>query len=882
VTGARDRTLCSLLESWGGRGDRPAIVAFRNGRSETWSYARVAAAARNLSFGLAARGIGRLEPVVICARNAPEWVVAYFGILRAGALPVPVNDLASATELAQILAACGARRVFTTSRHAATFRTLRTDLEIVLLDGEGEGGWRNFLNAPATKLPQLKGDEPASLLWTSGTTGVPKGVPLTHRNFIANIDALLSERIADERDRLLLPLPLHHAYPFTVGMLLAFGAGATVIFPSGITGPEISRAIRDGRATAVIGVPRLYAALFDAVASGAKARGRGAALLFKALLNLSLAARRYGLPLGRILFAPLRAKIGPDLRKLASGGARLDPEIGTRLEALGFEVLPGYGLTETAPMLTMTVRGRARMGTEGQAAPGVELEVAPEPGQPFGEILAKGPNVFSGYWKNEAATRAAFTPEGWFRTGDLGFLDADGYLHITGRKSEMIRLPGGENVFPEEIETAYGASPVIHEIAVLEERGKLMALVVPDEDFIRARGAARIGALLREELETAGSKLASFRRISGFAVTQEALPRTHLGKLKRHLLPELYAQAVARAPAAAEAPPSEADRKILAEPLGAAVHDWLARRYPGRRVNLDSMLQIDLGIDSLEWVTLTLELQAQFGVALTEERLSRIVTLRDLIGEVQAAKAAGPSKAVVVPAIAMEVPETSRWLRPRGPVLRALALAIYYGNRAVMRTAFRLTAEGLENLPAAGPFVLAPNHASLLDPFLVAAALPFRSLRHAYWAGWTGRLFSNPLLRIFSRTAKVVPVDPERDPAEGLAFGLTVLGRGEALVWFPEGRRTRTGEIGPFLRGVGYLLAHTGVSAVPVHIVGSLRAKAWRSRVTVVVGKPLGPAQLEAAGAGPDLFARIADGLRGAVAALGPAGRPGESRPPGP
>jgi long-chain acyl-CoA synthetase len=869
--------LCSLLESWGGRGDRTAIVAFRNGKAEDWSYGRIAFSARGFGLGLLARGVAPREPVMICARNSPEWVVSYFGILLAGALPVPVNDLASKRELAHIVAASGARRIVTTARHAPDFRGLGAELQFILLDDAGEEGWSRLLGALERPLPAARAEDPASLLWTSGTTGVPKGVPLTHRNFIANLDALLTENIAEARDRILLPLPLHHAYPFTVGLLLAFAVGATLLFPAGMTGPEITAATRSGGATAIVGVPRLYAALFDAISAGAAARGRVAAVLFNSLLAVSIAARRrLGLRLGRLLFSRVHAAVGPKLRILASGGARLDPELGSRLQGLGYEVMTGYGLTETAPILTMSPRGRCRIGAEGTAAPGVDIEIVPEPGRPYGEILAKGPNVFAGYWKNEAATRAAFAAQGWFRTGDLGFLDADGYLHVTGRKSEMIVLPGGENVFPEEVEAVYGESPAIREIAVLEHGGKLVALVVPDESFFRARGAARIEALLREELENAGTRLASYRRISGFAAVQEALPRTHLGKLKRHLLLPLYARAKAPVPAAETKPPSEADRALLAEPLAAAIHHWLAQRYPSKRVTLDSVPQLDLGIDSLEWVTLTFELQESFGIALTEEALSRIVTLRDLIAEALAAKSATAPSPRAAPAAAIEIPETSRWLGPQGPLLRALGAVLYYGNRVLMRAAFRLRVVGAEHVPAAGSLVLAPNHASLLDPFLVAAALPLARLRHCYWAGRTGRLFWNPVLRVFSRIARVVPVDPERAPAEGLSFGLAVLARGEALVWFPEGRLSPTGEVGPFLRGVGYLLARSRANVVPVRITGSFAAMPhgwrWPRRVDVTVsfGKPTAPAILEAMGTGPDLFARIADGLRAAVLALAP------------
>ena len=882
VTGTREHTLISLFDAWSERGDRTAIVAFRDASSDAWSYARLVQSARSFAQALLARGVSRLEPVVICARNSPEWVIAYFGILQAGALPVPVNDIASVRELTEILTVCEARRIVTTSRHVPDFRAMRPGLEFVLLDGDGVDSWRHLPGAAERPLPQLRSGDPASLLWTSGTTGTPKGVPLTHHNFLSNLDALVSTRIAESTDRVLLPLPLHHAYPFTVGLLYGLSVGATIILPSGITGPEITEAARRGRATAIVGVPRLYMALLDAISMAAKARGPIPAYLFRFLLAVSVFIRRhFALRVGRIVFSRVHAAIGPKIRILASGGAHLDPDVGEKLEGLGYEVLNGYGLTETSPILTMTPRGRGRTGAEGIPPPGVAIKIEPELGQPFGEVLATGPNVFSGYWKNEAATKAAFTPDGWFRTGDLGFLDSENYLHITGRKSEMIVLPGGEHIFPEDVETRYGAIPAIRELAILEEAGKLVALIVPNDVFIRTHGAARIEALLREGLETAGLKLAPYARISGFAVIHEALPRTHLGKLKRHLLPDLYAKARLPAAAAAAAPMTEEDRAFLAKPLPAAIHNWFRQRYPGKPVGLDSMLQIDLGIDSLEWVTLTLELQNRFGIALTERELSKVITLRDLIVAAAAVQSAGPSMPSIpgpAGAAAFEAPETSRWLKPQGPLPRTFGVLFYYANRAVMRAVFRLKVFGVERVPSQGPLILAPNHASLLDPFLVAAALPLDRLRHTFWAGWTGRLFWNPLLRAFSRATRVIPVDPERAPAEGLAFGLAALSRGEALVWFPEGRLSPTGEIGPFLRGVGYLLAQSRAEAVPVRIAGSFdampRGWRWPRRVEISVrfGEPVAPARLEAMGRGPDSFMRIADGLRTAVLGLGPAG----------
>ncbi|MGB8275074.1 MAG: 1-acyl-sn-glycerol-3-phosphate acyltransferase, partial [Alphaproteobacteria bacterium] len=540
------------------------------------------------------------------------------------------------------------------------------------------------------------------------------------------------------------------------------------------------------------------------------------------------------------------------------------------LEGLGWTVLTGYGLTETAPLLTFSAPKRRRVGTEGFATPGVELRIEAEEGAPFGEILARGPNVFAGYWKNPQATRDSFTAEGWFKTGDLGTLDAQGFLTIVGRAKEMIVLPGGENVFPEEVEAAYAETKCIAEIAVMERDGKLFALVVPEPEAIRERGAARLDAVLREEIEAVSLRLPSYRRISGYAVTHEALPRTHLGKLRRHLLPEMLERATRASPAAL-APLSPEDRALLANPLAAALYSWLKDRYPGQPVTPDTMPQLDLGIDSLEWVGLTLEMQSRLGIVLTEAALARVMTVRDLFREAVAAAAAPPERVPVTPVSIEEV-----WLRPTGPLFRALSFLLYWLNRAAMRSLFSLEIVGAGNVPQTGALVLAPNHASYLDPLALAAALPWRRLANAYWAGWTGKLFMTPLQRLFSHAAHVLPIDPDRAPAAGLAYGAETLRRGFALVWFPEGRISPTGEIGPFLPGVGVLLEGAQVPAVPVRIFGSLEALPRTRRVprlrpiTVVFGRPRDPVSLQSAGRGEDVHSRIADGLRQAVLALAP------------
>jgi long-chain acyl-CoA synthetase len=293
-------------------------------------------------------------------------------------------------------------------------------------------------------------------------------------------------------------------------------------------------------------------------------------------------------------------------------------------------VLTGYGLTETSPVLTFNDRSNSRLGSEGRPLAGIEVAIrrtdraaseAPARRSEPGEIVARGPSVFRGYRGNDAATQAAFTADGWFRTGDLGWIDAAGYLHVVGRSKELIALADGKKVFPEELEKIFAASPLVNEVAILEHRGRLAALVVPNEAAVLERGALRETVLLREAIEDIGATLPPYQRLSRYAVVRSALPRTQLGKLKRHLLPVLYAQAIDAAPRELPALPAE-DAARVASGRAAEVWQWIRGRYPGRALTLETSPQLDLEIDSLEWVALTLEIEERFGVTLTGDAVS--------------------------------------------------------------------------------------------------------------------------------------------------------------------------------------------------------------------------------------------------------------------
>ncbi len=888
------RTLKSFVDAFSDHADRPALIALRDGTQgstpesvqETWSFGDLQRTIGQLAAGLNRAGLGAGETVALLAPNRPEWVVAYFAIVLAGGIAVPIDPLMSDGDLARVLRHSGCRRIFTTSGHVSRLRSVEEgqSLHILLLDEEpgeapGLAGWRRLLAAEPAGLPDLQPDRSASLLYTSGTTGAPKGVPLSHANLLANVEALVIERLARPEDRVLLPLPLHHVYPFTVGLLTPLAIGAAVVMPAGMTGPQILQALRVSEATIMIAVPRLLSAVLTGIEAKAAGRGGVQARLFRGLLALSRSLHRwFGWRLGRRLFRRLHAELSPNLHLLASGGARLDPEVEATLGALGWEVLTGYGLTETAPILTFNPPGRARVGSAGLPVPGVELRIDPvegsAPGQSDGEVVVRGPNVFAGYYDNPTATEAAFTRDGWFRTGDLGYRDRDGYLYLVGRVKEVLVLASGKNILPDEIEKAYLESPYLKDIGILERKGQLAALIVPDMDAVRARGAGGLETLLRDEIEAISSRLPSYQRLSGYAVTTEPLPRTPIGKLRRHLLPEMFDEAAKgrRAPASTEL--SEADKSLLQSPLGKAVWDWLGTRFPDRTLTLDTSPQLDLGMDSLEWVSLGLEMQGRFGIELTEDAIARVVTLRDLLQEIQNAKTISPGDAAAGDTPPL-TPQQARWLEPLGPVLSLLSFLIYGLNWAVMRVLFRLRVHGTDRLPQAGAVLFTPNHASYLDPLVLAAALPWRLLGRTYWAGAVEVMFPNPIMRFFSRITHVFPVDAYRGANRSLTYGVRVLSDGKCLVWFPEGRRSPKGELLPFLPGVGVIAEKTKPQIIPVWIDGTFEALPVNRRlprlrpVRVSFGRPLTLDGLAGEGTGKDEASRVANALHAVVGALG-------------
>ena len=486
------RTLQEIVDSLAGHGSETALITFEKDRMQSYSFLELADLAQRLACGLIKAGLEPGSHVLLFAPNRPEWIIACLALISAQTVSVPIDAQMAREELRHILAQSEARWALTTVALARQMEQTDHRLNQILLDGETSEhrGWRSYLTGSTAGISSPSPDDRAVLFYTSGTSGQPKGVPLTHKNLTSNVNALLDLGIIRPNERVLLPLPLHHVYPFTVGMLAPLAAGVPIILPSALTGKEFLRALQEGEVTAVIGVPRLYNAFYQAIESSLRERGRVASALFQGLQAVSIGLRKLGLRAGDYLFAALRRRIAPRLRLLASGGSAMEPDLAWKLEALGWQIVSGYGLTETSPILTFNTPGKERIGSAGRALPGVELRFSqPEGELQYGEVLAQGPNVFSGYWRMPEKNAEAFTAEGYFRTGDLGHMDEESYLHLVGRASSMIVLSGGENILPENVEAALERSPHIREVAVLAKKDRLVALVVPDTEAEHTAGS---------------------------------------------------------------------------------------------------------------------------------------------------------------------------------------------------------------------------------------------------------------------------------------------------------------------------------------------------------------------------------------------------------
>ena len=806
-----------------GRGE---FLVYDDGfRARAYTYAQTAAAARGFAARLQAAGLGKGDKVVFWSENRPEWIIALWGCLLNGSIAVPIDYRASHLFLASVIRIVNAKLLL-----------LGDDVEEqrgrepFFTDGEGKRfpsplfwkfsdiDWRG-LDPSSFKPVEVTRDDTVEIIFTSGATAEPKGVVLTHRNVLANIVPVEREVLKYRKYgrpffpiRFLNLLPLSHMFGQAMATFVPPMLHGTVVFIRGHNPHEIVRQVKKRRVSVLVSVPKILDVLADHVE-------RVHPDVREAPAQKEGVARRWW------RYRAVHGMFGPKFWAFVVGAAPLEPALESFWGRLGFLVVQGYGLTETAPIVTLNHPFSTSKGSVGKAIAGVDIKIAAD-----GEILVRGENVTKGYYGAPQATDAAFE-EGWFHTGDVGELDPQGRLFIRGRKKEMIVTPEGLNVFPEDVERVVNAVPGVKDSAAVgvtqngEERVQVALITEP-------------GTSPADVVRVANAQLADHQRIRAAHVWPgEDLPRTEgTRKLKRHEI-RAWLQTGA-APAAAKTG-------------GSGLESVLARYTGGRPLDAGATLE-ELGLSSLERIEMMVALEGALNTTIDEGAFSNARTVADLERLIAAPAAAESAPEPV------EFPSWNRKLPVRA--VRAVSQSLFLLPLA--RVFAWIKVDGLQNLQNVhGPVIFAANHQSHMDGPVILAALPGKWRRrvaiamakeffkpHFFPEQHTRKQWFTNSLNYWLSAAffNTFPL-PQREAGarQTLRYAGDLINDGFSVLIFPEGKRTQHGEIAQFRPGVAMMASRLGVPVIPVRLEGIDRVlhQKWKmakpGHVAVTFGAPM-------------------------------------------
>ena len=859
------------IEEWVKR--LPGHIAFaadHQDRVDEYRYEDVLERANAIAAGLRERGIQHGDRVGILMENIPEWVFVLLGAMRVGAVTVPLPTALAENSIHLLAEHAGCKIIVADEQNWEKAKQVSSALACILVRGDQIGSSK--YGVPDLSISP---SDTAIIIYTSGTTGNPKGVELTFNSLNHEIRGAIELLQITPDHRILSVLPFSHVLPLIANGLGPLCAGAAVVFLSSISPQRITDAFHRHRITFFICVPQFFYVLHKRIFSQVAAQPFPTRILFR---SMKAFARRIQKPaLRRRLFWKIHKTVGPDLWLLASGGSRFEPRIAQDLDDLGYTVLQAYGLTETSAAATITPIANNHIGTVGTPLRGVTIRVDSTNGDGVGEVLIRGPVLMKGYYHAPDQTSEALH-DGWFRTGDLGFIDGDGYLSITGRSKDVIVLANGENVYPEELETHYSQSPFIKEICVLgisEDGGStgevLHAIVVPDMDEFRRRGQTAIMEMIRFEIENLSKQVPSFYRIHSLSVRNEPFPRTVTRKLKRFEIQKEESER-RQAQQGAQQTPGEDDPRFK-EGVGAVLAELIREAKPETgRLDPAMNIELDLGFDSLGRVELLALAEDRLGAHIPDQQATRIFTLGELIDAFEAASVTEPAVGRSWKEILDVNPDDElhrHYILNKRPFLNPFSFVAMRFLKLFSQVFFRMRYYGLENLPRKMPFLICPNHESFLDGPLLISVLPRRVIYNIFIHGYSD-YWESAFSRRLAQMCNIVAIDPNVNLIRAMQVGAVGLKHGRVLLIFPEGTRSIDGHVAEFKKGAAILACELGVPIVPVGIRGSFQAwpRGGKFRFHPIefhFGKPIDPG---AFGHGSDPYGAITEKLQETVKEL--------------
>ena len=748
---------------------------------------------------------GNKEFGIIMMENRKEWFYAFYSLWDRKFTPIAIDALSSVDELKYFLTDSGAKAIYVsnTTKEVAEKAVSELGFDVAIFNvDEFEFSQEKFelIKKDERILRHPEGEETAVMIYTSGTTGSPKGVMLTYNNIIAQMDSIHSVKGTIPEEQLLAVLPFHHILPLMITnlFLMHHSNQFSVVLVEKLSSKDILAALEKNRVTMLILVPRVYYMFYKSIKDTIDSKW-----VTRTAFKVAKAVNKTWF--SKIVFKQVHQKFGGHIRDFLAGGAKSEKEVIEFFDTLGFRYSEGYGLTETSPLVAAsTPENGKKAGTVGLPVKNVEIKIVD------GELWVKGPIVMKGYYNKPDKTAEVLTEDGWFKTGDLVELDEDGYINIIGRKNAMIVLSNGKNIDPEKLEFKFmeESKGGIKEIGIFANKDKLTALIVIDSEEAKLHNISNIHAYVKDLVEFYNAKVHNHEKILEYRITEEELPKTRIGKTRRFMLKDIYLK-------------DKVEKKVEQEDNIPRSNEYrvikkFIENMKGKLLTADENLEIEYGLDSLDQVELISFIQSTFGVVIAEKEFKENSTLAKLSDYVaQTSNVFNENVTNQWENIVKNAPKKDLEEGILGIILKPIlwvAFKIY----------FRLGLHGKDKIKDK-PQIIIANHQSFLDSLAISLMFDNKILKKTYTLAidW---YFKNKFMEFVGKNTNVVLVDIDGDIKGSLETLSNILKQGKNIMIFPEGTRTKDGNISQFKKAFAILAKELNVDITCIKIDGAFDA----------------------------------------------------------